>query len=257
MIRTILHCTYPALASKFMAAACTATAASTSPAAGKIMWVDTDQPIEYGEDGAVNISKKMEAPERIGAAPPVSGDGFYTFADFSEGGYIYQEVHDSDASMIHIIDGDLEYDDVTYTDNSVKPPVDRFIDGLYIVSGDVHLNKVRMRNQDEPPWRVTIAAQGCIQFSGGGNTLPYARGVQLYSDCDNTAKGAVKLSGSDNTWAGLILAPHGDVHISGADNSDLSGMIVAQHIAITGADNTLQAHPAYCPPEPPKVLLIQ
>ena len=225
---------------------------------GQEMYVDENSPIEYGDGAHTNIDSDLEYPTRtIGPAPAVSGDGFYRYADFAEGGYIYQEVYDNDPSMIHIIDGDLEQDMVIKTDNSVKPPVDRFIDGLYIVTGDVHLNKVRMRNQDEPPWRVTIAAKGCIQFSGGGNTLPYARGVLLYSDCDNTAKGAIKMSGSENKWAGLILAPHGDVDISGADNSDLSGMIVAQRIGIRGASNTLQHHPNYCPPEPPKVLLIQ
>jgi hypothetical protein len=226
---------------------------------GQSMYVDENSPIEYCEGCTkTNIDKDLYVPTRtIGGAPQVSGDGFYTYADFTPGGYIYEETYETDPSKVHIINGDLEYDDVTYTDNSVKPPVDRFIDGLYVVSGDVHLNKVRMRNQDEPPWRVTIAAQGCIQFSGGGNTLPYARGVLLYTDCDNTAKGAVKMSGSDNHWAGLILAPHGDVDISGADNSDLSGMIVAQRIGIRGANNVLQHHPNYCPPEPPKVLLIQ
>ncbi len=104
---------------------------------GQDIYVDTDQPIEYGEDGTPNISDKMEAPERIGTAPPVSGEDFYIFADFAPDGFIYQEVEANDPTMIHIIDGNLEENDVTDADGN-------YIDGLYIVqNGDVQSQQRR------------------------------------------------------------------------------------------------------------------
>jgi hypothetical protein len=45
--------------------------------------------------------------------------------------------------------------------------------------------------------------------------------------------------------------------LAGIRCTQLTGMIVAQRIGIRGANNVLQHHPNYCPPEPPKVLLIQ
>jgi hypothetical protein len=182
-------------------------------------------------------------------APPVSGENFYEYADFTEGGFIYQEVESWKIHNIVVVDGNLG-------NNNVEDADGNLIDGLYLVSGDVKLNNLNSKS-DARPWRVTIVADGCIQFSGGVRARPYARGVFLYSDCNNTSVGAIKMSGSENAWGGLIMAPNGDVNISAAHNNDYSGMIVAQHINISGSDNSLQHHPNYCPPNPPRVLLIQ
>jgi hypothetical protein len=219
---------------------------------GSDLTVDEDRPVEYG-DGAQNNSNDLNAQDRIKEGKPVSGEGFWVYSDFTDGGLIYQQAAKMEPSLIHEINGNLEESDVMDNEGNL-------IDGLYIVSGDVHLNQLSTKlNQTDttPPWRVTIATEGCVQFSGGNNTLPYAGGVLIFADCDNTAVGAVKMSGDENKWAGLIIAPNGDVNMSSAANSDLSGMIVAQHININGSNNVLQHNPGYCPPEPPTVTLIQ
>ncbi len=120
-----------------------------------------------------------------------------------------------------------------------------------------NLSNVAQRDPKDPPWRVTIATQGTVQFSGGGNTLPYARGVLIFTDSSANSPATVKMSGNENRWAGMIIAPNGSVDMSAAQNSDLAGMIVAGRISISGANNRFFHHPTYCPPEPPKVLLIQ
>jgi hypothetical protein len=45
--------------------------------------------------------------------------------------------------------------------------------------------------------------------------------------------------------------------LSAAKNRDFSGMIVGQRISVSGSNNNLRHHPNYCPPDPPRVLLIQ
>jgi Flp pilus assembly protein TadG len=215
---------------------------------GSDLTVEDGKPVEYG-DGAVNNSKDLNGQDRIVEAPPVGGDNFYEYKDFTEGGFIYQEVEKWKTHNIVTVPGDLGNSDVRDADGNL-------IDGLYVVSRDVHLNSLDNQSAARP-WRVTIAAKGCIQFSGGVRARPYARGVFLYSDCDNTSNGAIKLSGDDNTWGGLIMAPNGDVNLSAAKNRDFSGMIVGQRISVSGSNNNLRHHPNYCPPDPPRVLLIQ
>jgi Flp pilus assembly protein TadG len=198
---------------------------------GNDLTVEDGAPVEYGE-GAANHTEKLNDQSRITDAPPVSGDGFYTYLDFAPGGFIYQHYYDIDPSMIHIIPGDLEESDVKDADGNL-------IDGLYLVTGDTHLQHLTSKT-DARPWRVTIA-----------------NGVLIYTGCSNTSKGAVKFSGSNNSWAGLILAPNGDFDSSGAKNTDGNGMVVALHISVSGSNNNLHHHPNYCPASPPKVLLIQ
>ena len=214
---------------------------------GSDLTVDEGKPVEYG-DGATANAKDLIPQDGIAVGDRVTGDNFYEYSDFTPGGYIYQEVDSWKTHNIVMVSGDLGNSDVEDDDGNL-------IDGLYVVSGDVKLNSLDNKSA-ERPWRVTIAAQGCIQFSGGVRARPYARGVFLYSDCDNTSNGAIEMSGDDNTWGGLILAPNGDVNLSAAKNRDFSGMIVAQRISVSGSNNNLRHHPHYCPPDPPRVLLI-
>ena len=143
------------------------------------------------------------------------------------------------------ISGDLRTNDVTSGGE--------LVDGLYVVEGDVHLNNV---STTDHPWRATIVARGKIQISGGINQLPVARGIFLFTEYQGN-QDAIKLSGSSSHWAGLILAPYDDVDMSGSDNSDLGGMIMAQRISISGSSISINHRPEYCPPNPPRILLVQ
>jgi hypothetical protein len=221
---------------------------------GQGIYLEPGADVEHAEGAATNINyNKIEggpdpdAPDLgIGAADPIGvGDTFYRYADFApDAGFIWLEV---DPSMRHYINRDLQKSDIQNPDGS-------FINGLFVVNGDVKLNQM---DRSEYPWRVTIATTGDIQISGGFNALPYARGVLFFTESDSTAPGAVKISGDSNIWAGLIAAPNGKIDFSGAKNSDLSGMIIGYEIDLSGSDNRVRHHPNYCPPNPPSVLLIQ
>ncbi len=240
---------------------------------GQTISLEDDRPVEFSASGSssyqIGCDKIIGGPDPDDSTegdickgimpgvdvytPPVD-EVAYRYEDFAPGGYIWDEV--ASTERFHVngdgvpawdTDGDLDTNDITDTSGNL-------IDGLYVVEGDVKLNK--LANSDIP-WRTTIAARGQVQVSGGINQLPLARGVFVYSDSNNTSVGAIKLSGSYNSWAGLIMAPNGDFSTSAASNSDLAGMIIARRIDLSGSDIHINHRPEYCPVTPPKVLLVQ
>lgn len=224
---------------------------------GQGISLEAGRPVEFDVNGDSQIN-----PDKIEGGPdpdaddrgitqvpnyPLPEDFAYRFEDFKPGGYIWNEVHESQRFYI---DGDLNTADVKNSDGSLK-------DGLYVVEGEIKLNNLDNLGATDPPWRATLVARGDVQVSGGINQMPIARGIFVYTESSNISNGAVKLSGSYNGWAGLILAPNGNVDMSGARNSDLAGMILANKIDASGSDNNINHRPEYCPPNPPRVLLVQ
>ncbi len=84
------------------------------------------------------------------------GDTFYQWKEFLDTGPIGQEVVEDDPSMYHYIDGDLG-------DNDVVDSGGNWINGLFVVTGNVQLTHMKT---DDAPWRVTIAAKGDYQNLG-------------------------------------------------------------------------------------------
>jgi hypothetical protein len=231
---------------------------------GQGISLSSGDPVEYSDTGDTNIGyDKIECNERqpdgtylssecaagdppVGAADPVGlGDTFYRFEDFDDG-FIWSEV---DPSMR------FKYDGIAQNEEwKIRNPDGTLKNGLYVVDGDVKLNGIA---KEAKPWRVTIVARGTITISGGFDARPYARGVLFFSDSNDSSNGAINASGSSNNWAGMIAAPHGLVSVSGSGNSDLTGMIIGNELSLGGSDTSVRHHPNYCPPDPPKVLLIQ
>lgn len=220
---------------------------------GQGIHIDDDRPVEYDTDGdtGINPDKINEGEPKKPSIYPVDSyplpDGFfYRFEDFAPNGFIWNEVEttkrfyytrditDSDV----IIDGKLR-------------------DGLYVTTGSIKLNGLPDMGETDQPWRTTLVSKGEIQVSGGINQLPLARGIFIFTLSPSTSVGAVKLSGDSNKWAGLIAAPNGDVNMSAARNSDIGGMIIAQRIDISGSDIRINHRPEFCPPNPPRVLLVK
>ena len=225
---------------------------------GQGIYLEPPYDVEYDTygDTQINYSKISGGPDPSAAdkgigpvdSYPLPDDFFYRFEDFAPtNGFIWNEV---DASQRFYFTGNIGNNDVRNTDGSLR-------DGLYVTEGSVHLNNLDNLGLYDPPWRVTIVAREEVQLSGGVNQLPIARGVFIYTLSDNTANGAVKLSGSDNKWAGLIVAPNGDANMSAANNSDLGGQIIASRIDVSGSNLNFNHRPEYCPPNPPRVLLVQ
>ncbi len=223
---------------------------------GQDIYLEDGRPVEFDTNGdsQINYDKIEGGPDPDAEdkgitqvdSYPLPDDFFYRFADFAPGGFIWNEV---DASQRYYFTGNIRTSDVTNPDGTLR-------NGLYVVEGDIDLNNLDNLGPGDPPWRVTLVARGQIQVSGGINQLAFARGVFIYTESDNTSVGAVKLSGSENSWSGLIVAPNGDVNMSAASNSDLAGMIVARRINLSGSNNSINHRPEYCPPNPPRILLI-
>ena len=222
---------------------------------GQDIYLEDGRPVEFDTNGdsVIGYDKIVGGPDPD--APdhgitqtdgyPLPDDFYYRFEDFAPGGFIWDEV---DASHRFHFSGDIRTGDVKNPDGTLR-------DGLYVAEGDIDLNSLDNLGPADRPWRVTLVARGNIQVSGGINQLAYVRGLFIYTESDNTANGAVKLSGSDNSWSGLIVAPNGDVNMSASSNSDLAGMIVARKINLSGSDNSINHRPEYCPSNPPRILL--
>lgn len=227
---------------------------------GSNISLEDDRPIEYGTGAAVNVGSYSGGPsEGVTSVDsyPLPEDAYYRFSDFAPGGFIWNEVASTDR---YYVPGDLGLKSGTiYQNNNSSSSFNGVLkkdgtlrDGLYVVEGNVDLNRLSTVR----PWAVTIVAKGTVQVSGGIKTLPFVRGLFVYSLSNNSSQGAVKLSGSSNNWAGMVVAPNGDVNVSGAGNNDLSGNIIASRIDFSGSNNEINHRPEYCPYNPPRVLLI-
>lgn len=233
---------------------------------GTIVHLERERPIEYDVDDTPKFN-----PNKIDGGPdpdddemkgftavpnyPLADDFYYRFEDFAppevsppSGGFIWNEVDAAHRFYSPVSLGTSDERFFKNADGSLK-------DGLYVVNGSVKLNN--LKNLGDRPWRVTIVATGNVEISGSINQLPYIRGLFIYTLSDNMSNGAVNLSGSDNQWAGMIVAPNGEASVSGSKVNNLSGMIVAQDISISGSTIKLNHRPEYCPPDPPRVMLTK
>jgi hypothetical protein len=130
--------------------------------------------------------------------------------------------------------------------------------GLYYSSESIDLDA-----NDLVGAGVTFVAEGSISISGARHYLtPYQDGLLLFSGqsrgggaaCNQTA---IRLSGSDNRWNGLMYAPGGAIQLSGATTSTLDGSLIGFTLSLNGASILIEFDPAYLPPPPPSVGLAE
>jgi hypothetical protein len=122
-------------------------------------------------------------------------------------------------------------------------------DGLYFVeNGDVSLPS---------SGRVTVVTTGQIQGSGGSNLRSYYNGLLFFTTSSDTGVGAIRLTGSDIVWQGLIYAPNGSVDMHGASNVTMAGSINASCVNMSGAGIDITYDPATCPPQRARVFLLK
>jgi hypothetical protein len=128
-------------------------------------------------------------------------------------------------------------------------------DGLYVIAA----GGVTPGSIDEW-WAVTFAMadvdNNIFSMSGESRMLPYTRGIFIYTEVDDGNSTEISMTGSVN-WAGLILAPYGEVNLSAAGNKDIGGMILSGSLSISGARININHRPGYCPVEPPRILLTE
>ena len=136
-------------------------------------------------------------------------------------------------SDYHYIDGDLKGDDVISMG-----------DGLYYVTGNVDMDKTLTAT-------ITIVAEGEIKFAGSNQVLtPYVDHLLafsgfVYTGVDSCDKFVVTMSGSSQSWSGIIYGPHGLIEFPGSSNTTLNGSLIGYAVRLNGSNLTIQSDPSF------------
>jgi hypothetical protein len=89
---------------------------------------------------------------------------------------------------------------------------------------------------------ITFVSNGKIEIGGGSYTLtPYRNNVLMWAGASGPS--VIKLNGSTGTWAGLIIAPYGQVETSGSGNLTVQGSILAWTVKVNGSGLRVEAPP--------------
>jgi hypothetical protein len=85
---------------------------------------------------------------------------------------------------------------------------------------------------------VTFMAQTQVELSGSDFQLhPHEHGILIFSEGNSDV--AVKVAGSGGTWEGSIYAPNGTAEVSGQNNWNFHGGIVAERVKLNGSDSNI------------------
>jgi Flp pilus assembly protein TadG len=228
---------------------------------GQGIYLEPGMPVEYGGTCSAQLPTDDKIiggpePDAVGKGiEPYESDGYisldgdnlgYKFEDFAKDGDIYNDLP---------ADHRFDFGNRNITTSDVRKPDGSLRDGLYVTRGSIKLS--RLSNAGEAPWQVTLVAMGSVEISGGFWQVPMTHNVFIFTLSNDLSSGAVNLSGDGNHWEGLILAPYGKVSASAAKNSDLGGMIVGYEVDLSGSNIEIRRNQAYCPVNPPRVLLIK
>lgn len=190
---------------------------------------DLEYVTNYHISGRFNSFNPVQVP--VGSLVP------YTLSDYAPGGPAAQIAQAE--GKYYFIQGDLV----------IRPNDDPPSEGLYFVTGKVQVTS------NNPQGKVTIVAQGSIDFSGNNHNLTaYIDGLLFFSNKQNQTQGqicnswVINLSGRTNRWSGIIYAPHGQVNLNASLNDgSIRGSVVANTINIGGSDNTISFGPEFVP----------
>jgi hypothetical protein len=201
---------------------------------------------------------------------PLSDIG-YAFEDFAPGGSVWNDAENGERFYF---DGDMAFGKSSNTfystgldsngnawtqtglDGKTYPK-----DGLYTITGNVDFNSINDADGDKE-WRVTIATHGTVDLGTGGddiNFISHIANVLIFSDFvrdPNNDTKDIKVSGNENIFMGLILAPEAYIDVSGS-YSDFIGMIMGDKVSFSGSDSTIVHRPEFCPVDPPRIRLVK
>src|SRR5579884_2069104 len=106
--------------------------------------------------------------------------------------------------------------------------------GVYCTAGPLTLATAGVSGQ------VTFVAsgpEGAIHITGANFDLSaYTSAVLAYAEGSDSA---IALDGSGGTWMGVLLAPQGQVKLSGANLQSPGGLIIGNTVSLTGSAGTL------------------
>jgi len=138
------------------------------------------------------------------------------------------------------------------------PGTDTLKPGLYFTTDSIAISA-----NDLVGSAATFVTAGRISLSGSSHRIePYAYGLLLFSGeslsgTSRCSSPAIRISGSENIWSGLMYAPDGAIQISGASSSTLDGSLIGFSLSLNGSHILIRENPAYLTPRPPTVSLVQ
>ncbi len=127
--------------------------------------------------------------------------------------------------------------------------------GLYYATGNIYLSFSNRTME------LTLVAESEVSISGSNNDLSPFRDDLLafagrqYAGADRCDKFTVSVSGSNNTWIGLMWAPYGLLEMAGQNNSSVSGWLLGWAIRLNGSNITIQNQGTGITTGSPQVLL--
>lgn len=118
-------------------------------------------------------------------------------------------------------------------------------DGIYYANCDIDIKKNQGANN--VTGNITIVTTGQLHVHGRNQQWqPYVfndagHGLLMFSNANEgcTGKGAVKFSGSQNTWNGIIFSPYGTIKMSASTNDSTAGCLIGYSVEISGARNRI------------------
>jgi hypothetical protein len=128
-------------------------------------------------------------------------------------------------------------------------------DGLYFTNQDIDLGTSDLRGD------VTfVTSNGQLKISGSNVILtPYdSDGLLAFSNANkNCGEYGVAMSGSSNSWTGIVYAPRALVEMSGSDNSTLNGSLVGDEVRMNGSNQKIKYQNFSASTSPPSVVLLE
>ena len=147
---------------------------------------------------------------------------------------LYLTTYDDDSDY----SDDLEY--YYYVDGDIDGAyIESRGNGLYYATGNIKLDK-------DLDADVTLVAEGVVEVTGSTQVLdPYVDGVLIfaakqYSGVERCDKFVVKMSGSTNTWTGLIYGIGGLVEMAGSANTSVTGSLVGNAVRVNGSNVSIE-----------------
>jgi hypothetical protein len=124
-------------------------------------------------------------------------------------------------------------------------------DGLHYAEGPTELS-----TSDES-LDITLVSEGTIDISGSNVDFStyvddlFAFAGHQYSGVERCDKASIKMSGSGNSWTGVVCGPYGMVESPGSGDTSLVGCIAGWSVRLNGADISVTGSCAALPPTTP------
>lgn len=207
--------------------------------------LDPAFPVTIG--AGAEASLVWEGVEPAQGLNPVSRDDalspyLYRLQDFQPGGFLWRAAEARGEA--HNLPGGIDSSAIAIEGH-----------GLYVTDGPIQLDSLPPRS-DGAPWRLTLATSDRIILAPGlaADLAPHTAGVLFFSGAG--AEEAITVAEDANRLAGLILAPAGGVRIDISGEAVLEGAVLGQWLMVNGAGGVIRRQPAYCPPAPGPVALV-